>query len=239
MIFIPRSKITVDCFTYNQNAYELFRIDHAINFFPDWWKTMPNESEKHGLIPVSTLKRCNGIQDTYKSGIILPMWSDLAIRFEEGKWDFQFADSQSIITPHSPEQWKYYADPNKFTHIKIESPWSLQCKKDINWTYIRPSWNFAPDSPLNILTGTLNFKYQHGTHINVLLKVQTLKQIVLAGQPMAHIIPHTEKQIVLKHHHVSVDEYHSKIARRLTHSFVKGYRKSMNIRKGSKCPFHF
>lgn len=238
MIFIPTPKLVVDCFTYNRNAYELFPIDDAVKFFPDWWKHMPRESEKHGFIPVSTIKRCAGIQDTYKSGIILPLWSDLAMRFENNKWDFQFADNQTIITPHSPEQWKYYADPNKFTHIKIESPWALYTKKAINWTFMKPTWNFPADCQLNIVSGTLNFRYQHGTHINMLLPVRPMKDIILAGQPMAHMIPHTEKRVVLKHHFVTEEEFRHRYDGRLMHSFVRGYQRAVPIRKGMKCPFH-
>ncbi len=238
MLFIPRAKLVVDCFTYQRNAFELFPIDHAVNFFPEWWKHMPKESEHMGLFPVSTMKRCSGIHDLYKSGIILPLWSDLAMRFESNKWDFQFADKETVITPHSPEQWKYYADPTKYLHIKIESPWALYTKKPINWTLIKPAWNFPPDSNLNIVTGVLNFRYQHGTHINALLPVKPTKEILLAGQPMAHFIPQSDKEIVLKHHYVTEQEYHHRYAGRLEHSFVRGYQRAVGIRKDKKCPFH-
>ena len=43
MILFKKSKIVVDCFTYNTTVKELFPIARAINFFPDWWKQMPKE----------------------------------------------------------------------------------------------------------------------------------------------------------------------------------------------------
>ena len=198
---------------------------------------MPREYEKHGFIPVSTMKRCTGIQDTFTTGFILPMWTDLAIRFEQNKWDFQFSDGESTLSPHDAGQWKYYADPAKFTHAKIISPWAIDCKQDIKWLYMKPTWHFDLATPINIVTGTLSFKYQHGTHINMMLPVHNMKMIIHAGQPMAHIIPLTDKTVELRHHYVTPEEYNHRHSDHLSHSFVKGYKKTLSILKGKECPF--
>ena len=238
MIFIPTSKLVVDCFTHDKNAYELFAIDYASKFIPDWWKHAPKDVESNGFIPVPTIKRCVGIHDLYKSGIMLPLWSDLAIKFENNRWDFQFSNGYSGIISHSADEWKYYADPDKYISIKLMSPWVMYTKNAINWTYMKPLWNFSPDSPMNILSGVLNFKYQHGTNVNILYANNPVKEIIPAGQPVVHFIPHSEKEIVLKHHHVSEEDFRQKFQTTANHSFVRGYQRAMRIKQEKKCPFH-
>ena len=81
--FFKRKKIVVDCFTDNYSINELFPIQTANNFYPDWWKNLPKTYDamnKWGLrVSQSTMKKCPAIIDLYKTGFIMPLWSDLQI----------------------------------------------------------------------------------------------------------------------------------------------------------------
>lgn len=241
MFWFKRSKIVVDCFTSNKSAYELFPIDHSIKFVPEWWKNTPKEYVVRELFPVSTIKRCPAIINQYKHGIILPLWSDLAISVREGaKWEAMFSDPRAAIEPHDANQWKSYANPAEFTHLKLKSPWAIKTKDEIYWTYNKPVWNFPAENNLIITPGIVEFKHQHSTHVNILVPLQPKPPYVISsGQPIAQMIPLTEKEIEVRTHLISEDEYNAQYTNSFLYSFTKNYTRLKNIKKEKKCPFRF
>ena len=62
MFFIKRSKIVVDCFTHSLNAYDLFPIAKATEYYPDWWKATPNSHLVDNLFHKATIKSCSGLK---------------------------------------------------------------------------------------------------------------------------------------------------------------------------------
>lgn len=241
MLWIKKSKIIVDAFTANSTAYELFPIDHAIKFVPDWWKNAPKEYEVRELFPVSTIKRCPAVIETFKHGLMLPLWSDLAIATRGGdNWEIKFSDPRTSIEPHDAGQWNMYADPQKYMHIKLMSPWALKTKEEIYWTYGKPTWNFPVDNNLFMAPGIINFKTQHSTHVNILMPLEARSPYIInAGQPVAHMIPLTEKEIDIRTHLISEEDFRARHTNQFSHSFVKGYIRTNAIKKEKKCPFHF
>ena len=235
MIFIKRSKVVIDCLTVNPSAMKYFPIAQTKQFLPTWWKQCPSKF-KAGFSESPTIKKCNGIHDHFDQGFIIPLWSDLDINIKDGGYQWQFSDHSSIIEPHSPEQWKYYADPTKFGHMKLISPWHLKTKADIQFLFLNPAWHFPIEKPFEILNATVSYKYQHATNINLMLSLMQDTVVNLkAGQPMAHIVPITEKEVILKHHLVSEKE----IPNVIQFSFMNLYqkRKAHQIAKEKKCPF--
>lgn len=237
MIFIKRSKVVVDCLTSNESAMEYFPIAPTKKFLPEWWKQCPSKYIA-GFSDVATIKKCNGIHDHFDQGFILPLWSDLNFNVRGDVFEWQFSDRQSIIEPHTPEQWKYFADPAKFGHMKLISPWHLKTKANIKFLFLNPAWHLPIEKPFEILSATVSFKFQHATNINLMLSLMQDTVVNLkAGQPMAHIVPITEKEIILKHH--LVDE--SDLPQVTQFSFTNLYqkRKAHQIAKEKSCPFSF
>jgi len=241
MIWLPKKKLVVDTFTANTTAYELFPIDYAIKFVPEWWKNAPKEYEVKNLHPASTIKRCPAIINQYKHGLILPLWSDFAIATRGGtNWEVQFSDPQANIEPHDSRQWDMYADPKEFKHLKLMSPWAMKTKEDVSWTYSKPMWSFPAGDNLVIASGIVEFKTQSSTHINMLMPLAERDPYILqAGQPMAQIIPLTDKDIELRTHLISLDEFKAKYTNRFSYAFTKGHIRTNNIKKQKKCPFQF
>ena len=241
MIWLPKKKIVVDCFTSSKPAYELFPIDHAIKFVPDWWRNMPKEYEIGELFPASTMKRCPAVIETFKHGLMLPLWSDLAISTKGGNdWELKFSDPMCGIEKHDARQWDAYADPNKYMQFKLMSPWALRTKEDIMWSYSKPTWAFPPESTLNIFGGIISFQSQHSTHVNVMIPLAPAPNyIVQAGQPMAHIVPLTEKAIEIRRHLITPEEFKLKFSNQFNFAFTKSYKRAVTIKKESKCPFKF
>lgn len=239
MLWIKKSKIVVDCFTANAQAYELFAIDHALAFLPDWWLNAPKEYEVRGLFPASTIKRCPAVINTFKHGIMIPLWSDLAIASRGGTdWEVKFSDPETSIEPHDSKQWDVYADPKEYMHMKLMSPWAISTKQGVSWTYGKPMWNFPANNNLFVAPGIVDFKNQHSTHVNILLPLEKRDPyIIKAGTPIAQMIPLTEKVVDLKHHLLSDDEYKARHKNKFSFAFTRGYVRATAIKKEKKCPF--
>lgn len=239
MIWLPKKKLVVDCFTHDSTAYELYPVDKSIKFVPDWWRNMPKEYEVRGLFPASTMKRCPAIIESYKHGIILPLWSDLAIKTNGGTdWEIKFSNPHTAMEPHDSKQWDAYANPSDFMHVKLMSPWAFRTKDEVAFMLTKPMWSFPPDNSLVITSGILNFNHQHSTHVNMLIPLKKAPSYVInAGQPMTQLIPLTERQIEIKRHLISYEEFQSKHMNVFSHSFTKSYMKTLAIKKGKKCPF--
>lgn len=239
MLWIKKSKVVVDCFTSNVQAYELFPIGHALAFLPEWWLNAPKEYEVRGLFPASTIKRCPAVINTFKHGLMIPLWSDLAIVTRGGtNWEVKFSDPETSIEPHDSKQWDFYADPKDYMHMKLMSPWHVSTKHGISWTYSKPMWNFPADDNLFIAPGIVDFKSQHSTNINILLSLEPKPAYVIkAGQPMVHMVPLTEKQIEVKHHLLTEEEFKQKHRNKFSFAFTRGQIRAERITKEKKCPF--
>jgi hypothetical protein len=243
MFFFKKPKIVVDCFTDDNQIGELYPIQHINKFIPDWWKKLPNLlnllNENNVEIPVSTMKYCVGFNNTYSAGMVIPMWTDFFISNSHDRQEYQFADRISELTQHDTAQWGD-SFKNHF-HVKLISPWVLKEKTGVNWVFTELFYNSNNSLDTHrIMPGIVEYKYQHVTHINMLIKKSDGDRLNFsAGDPMVHLIPMSDKNIKIKTHIVSTDE-HSKL-RGIPNTFTNYYNKKKKImqRNEKKCPFGF
>ena len=245
-IFNRRSNITVDAFTSNAGIYEFFSIQSANNFLPNWWKQLPptytTVSEFGISVDRSTLKRCDGLAELYKHGAIIPMWSDLAIRtFEDGNWAYQYSadDSPPIQTSNNQQLGSEF---NNSIHMKIISPWLVREGKGIKFLQIQPYWNNIRQlSKFTLPIGTVDFKYQNSTTINLISPRVDDAFTLHAGTPVVHLIPLSENNLTVKCHLLSKDEYETiRLKCAYSFSFQGRYKKvKRHVDVQSKCPFGF
>ena len=239
MIFIfKRKKIILDCFTYSDSVFNLYPIGKASNFFPEWFKKMPKEYPEK-FYTQSTLKKCPGFIDNFKNGFIIPLWSDLSIIINENKtYEWQFADYKTKIDYHDPRQWNSFANNNDFFQMKIEGMWRIKTKNDIKFMWSNPFWNHPLNKGFEICPGVVDFKYQHGTNINLFLDYKPKKIFINHNTPMVHLFPLSEKEIVLKKHLISFDEFAYFSSINTFQDILKKTKIILN-NKEKKCPFNF
>lgn len=245
MFLFKRKKVVVDAFISNKfaHAYDYAPIDYADKFYPDWWKNLPKVKIDFDKMnrDDETMRLCAGFVDHYKRGLILPMWSDLMIKTEPpDRYYFQFSDETSTCQSHSSVQRQGFYDDH--INIKIISPWLLRSEKDVYFTFLPPMWNNIKKPEYETAIGTVNFYYQNSTHINLLIK--SPKNIFIPfNQPILHMMPLTEREVVIKRHLVSEEEWHRENRRMISLSFFGAYFKLKkhreNMEQKSKCPFHF
>jgi hypothetical protein len=241
MIFIfKKPKIILDCFTASSGAMEN-KIDYANKFLPEWWKTAPKNVD-NDFFSTSTIKRCQGIIDTYRQGLMIPLWSDLAFKVQDGLYQWQFADHKSGADVHDSNQFDFYVDPKYYGHVKLASPWLIKSKDNVKFYWTKPFWNYKPNNPFFITDGVIDFKYNHSSHINMFINL-TMNHLFMinAGSPIIHALPLSDKDILIKTHLVS-NEFMEQNTKNV-YTFINKYRSSKNAEikkeKESKCPFNF
>ena len=231
-IIIKRKKLVVDCFTNNPAIFEYFPITHASKNYPDWWKKMETSfshtSPNSGLeISAATIKRCDGLLSLYSKGFHLKLWSDLILETTgQGEFRYQYAADETYpVISHVKRQIGPAFE--SYTHVKILSPWIIEEKSGTDFLFTGATWNH-PDKLFNwnIIPGCVNFKNQSSTHINLFMPLQVSRLELKAGEPMAHIIPISEKEIELKCHQLTKAEFENKMVKhKYMSSFMGTYKK--------------
>lgn len=240
MFIFKKSKIIVDCFITDEHILKYSPIEKANKFIPEWWKNTPliNKDENNHIYP--TIKSCAGIIEHYKKGIIIPMWSDLSINIDKNQYTWQFSDGISSADVHNQTLWENFIDFKLNVHIKLHSPWFLKTKEDIHWVCIEPFWNNIIKNNYMTVPGTLSFKHQHTTNISLMIPNNISQFNIEHGHPMYHLIPLTEKELIIKHHLVTEKEINQYKVRNITFSNTYYKRIGLDIKNDTKkCPFHF
>tara|TARA_Y100000114_G_scaffold69601_1_gene63726 strand:- start:1048 stop:1767 length:720 start_codon:yes stop_codon:yes gene_type:complete len=222
--------IHIDFLTGDTDIYQFSKIDYAMNFLPDWYKNLPAKNylpEKPGGVRI-TMKGCLGLRDLFKKSLIIPLWSDMNIalgRIGTDTTSWAFADRKSDVELHTREDYGSFIGENT-QHLKLVSPWYGFSKSDVGFCFVQPMWNTVKYSDiLHVLPGIIDFKYQAGTNVNILLsrkpenKVLELKH----GMPLVHLVPLTEEKVKIKHHFVDQKELNKKIIKHQMSSSHLGF----------------
>lgn len=242
--FTKKSKLILECFTSHQPAYDFSQVDYAKKFIPEWWKKThkyenlvhPDGSEKYWY-PRPSIKTCPGFIDLFKNGAIIPMWSEFAMEIgalgdTEYRWQWANEDSSSVVHPAS--QYNYHYDPKEYCHMKLHSPWIFRCNQDVDWLWSQPTWNMDSLTDYTVLPGVINHKYIGTANINIFAFRKAEKRVLFikAGQPIVHLAPMSNKELVIKSHVVDPSEMKRlEFGRR---HFMRAYEENKKVRQ---CPF--
>jgi hypothetical protein len=220
MFLFKKRKIYLDCFTQHGIVAQDNPIQKASNFIPDWWKKLPKGYQHKTELGVDifkpTMKGCLGFIDLYRSGLIVPLWSDLNFKVQNGQFYYQFAHNDGVIGHHNSEQ--HLGGLKNLLHFKIISPWFFKETRGINFFVTSCIWSSLDHMPkLHILNGVVNFKINQACNINgfASLENQPYQYNLEAGMPLVQIIPLSEEDVIPVIHTVSEAEW-MKISRNTT-----------------------
>lgn len=214
--------ITLDCFTADANAFYHAPIVPSTKALPTWLKgvgkDVPKNDPRYVNKPLrTTLKQCNGFIDYFSQSFTLPLWSDLHMYVsEEGsnEWSYEYADQKSEIHIHAPYERGDFLPEENYQHFKLVSPWAIATKNSFQVHVTSPMWQLPKPEQLLVLPAVIDFKYAHGTHVNMMIPKQQEAQSILlqVGQPLMNLVPLTDKKINVKCHLVDdkeIDRIHS------------------------------
>jgi hypothetical protein len=250
MFWFKRKKLVVDCFVNIPAVYELFKIDKANKFIPNEWKSLPafEELKADGnprtnmTVSVSTAKRCYALGNLFSTGFILPSWSDFGIEvLHDGTYNIVDPMRTMQQDTSSHPSWMYWDNLYKgYQHIKLSSPWLIREKSGVNFAWNQVDYqNTERYTNVHILSGIVDYKAQHDTHVNMFVKQGSVTHFK-AGEPLVQIIPITESDVDIKCHLISDQEYGE-----MTRSYGQKvmwhgqHRELSRAKNESKCPFGF
>lgn len=217
MGFLRNKPVRVDCYTYHKPSYDVFPIEKSIGVKPN--------------LASGGLKRCIGLQNLYKQGFVMPLWTD--VRIEMGEvgnpfWSAESADAATQVKNHPNEQFGAVINTDKYQNFKIMSPWAVHCTEEVKFLLSPPLWQFdtLPED-VKVLNGVTDFKYQHSTNFIFLRKkeLQPIDFTLHCGTPLYQFIPLTERKIDLRVHLVTPQEWHLRSENANRISFKNNYLK--------------
>jgi len=212
--------VYVDCYTMYPSVYDTARIKAAIHYYPKWWKRLPSTVDRIAVdgvpnfkAPLSTMRHCVGLTDLFKKSFCLPLWSDLMIHVEpvtQGGYAWLFADGYSKVTDHPALQRGGFMPPEHFQHLKLGSPWYLDCDEDIDFLCFDPVWpSYEGEETIIIPPGIVNFQYQPSTNVNFFvrkLENETRTVSLKFNTPLMFFTPLTDRKVILRYHLVAEQE---------------------------------
>jgi hypothetical protein len=258
LMFFNKKPIYLDCYTTHNHVYDMFKIESAKKFVPEWFRQLPSTFKDHrSVTPIPTVKTCTGIASYFKNSLILPLWTDTQLGYASVSNGYtnnvqpitQFSDQLTTGQIHDQKQiGNDFMPDESYLHFKIFSPWVFECSEDIDWLWTQPTYNFKYPDKIIILPGILEFKYNSNVFINCSIrkldenKTPTLLKLE-AGQPLVHLTPITDKEIIVRNHLVTPEVWNQKFAKNNRVFFFNNHNKKRNFLKNqedtSKCPFGF
>jgi len=226
-IFKKPSTILLDCFTVIPDLPELFPIVESKNMIPNWWKKLDTTVEFQG-VNRGTMKTCPGVVDYFKSGFVLQAWRDFQIQINSG---IPSTYPDDAADQHNPIQWGTGLDG--YAHIKLVSPWRIKEKTGVKFLFTNSFWNHH-QSNYFVPNGIVEYKHQSTTNVNMVVskKIYPNSFTINAGDPLVQCIPLSDKNIKIKMHVVSAEEFVSKDGYHF--AFSSNYYKTKKFKERNK-----
>ncbi len=231
-----KKKIVLDCFTTESYVIQYSPILPAVRHIPDWWRALPKEFSDPQL---RNMRHCAGMIDYYKKSIAVPLWCELSIKVNQDKSiNWQFSDNITNAVHHS--RYQYEGLLENYTHMKIQSPWFFRSEKDVDWVWSHPTYNYKHNDDAVSLPAIVNYYYQHTTQINLFIRVDKERHILIPhNAPMVMLTPMSDRNVEVVRHLVDKKEIERLERKSIPITFKAKYKTAIkSLNKFSDCPFH-
>lgn len=244
--FLNREPIIhVDCFTYDASVYEFTPIVKTSKTVPKWWNNLNPFQPKFSFDDLNNkprsevnMRNCFGFVELYKKGVVLENWTDISIKTTKQDYRYFY---RSGLQPEEHSRSEYGEGFRNYHHIKLCSPWIMKEKTGVQFLFLGAEWCLE-DYDFKVPPGVLQFDFNVGTNVNIMLPAKENEYQIPIGFPLAHIIPLSEKRFSFKNHLVSENEF--KNLKVHSSASFKGWRSITRLvkrnkdREKAKCPFH-
>ncbi len=178
----------------------------AKHFIPKWFKDIPSKVED-----TVTVKNCPSFPDYFSQGYIVPMWSDVKMKFENKVPKFELSAKRFSFDIHGNEQMLNY---KKATFNGIEGQFVF--KANCPWRVITPPGWSVLQLPLfyhfnqewSVLPGVIDTDIHSEINQQILYHGDGKEVIIKCGDPFVLYIPF-KRSDKLKHEvrHYTQEDY--------------------------------
>jgi hypothetical protein len=179
-------------FTDTIGVQEEYRPKPASMYIPEWYKRMESYiGGKKQVLPnaqlTQTIKKCMPVFDSITAGYIIPTFTDVYVRIEDGAPYFSWSSGDAVQF-HSLEQLKEHPNQNGFNAPKWRNPWSIKLPKGYSALFISPLHN--PNGFFEVLPGIVDCDtYNPPVNFPFLMNDTKFEGLIPAGTPMVQVIP--------------------------------------------------
>ena len=156
--------------------------------------------------PITLGADLKGNGELSKEGIVIPMWSDLAIKWDDEKIKWQFSDRNSKLSLHGEDQSPGFL--SDYIHLKMHCPWMLETS--VPMLAIHASSYLSTPAPYIVPYGVIPpIDNKISTNIFLFLKKngKENKLMIKHGTPMLQLIPLYDGPFKLTKAVISGEEY--------------------------------
>ena len=234
-MFFKKKPVVFKFYTCNKDAFTLAKPDKAVKFFPKWWRELArnfNEENKPDMT------HCAGFLDMYKKSIIVPAWSDFEMVVAYDFYNWSYVDGKSIAVEHTPNQRGSFLPEERYQHIKLISPWFMECDEDISVSWQEPTYSNEIEG-MKVLPGIIVPSQMNEVNINLIFErtKDEKKYLITWGMPLIQMLPLTEREFKIEHYLITQDEFTGRVKPRVQTKHMQHMKTIKKLEKQSKCPF--
>ena len=200
LFFFKEKPIEIIAFVSEKHRYvnTFSPIIPAVKSLPAWWKQTPASYFDWEIFQERNYVRsCPGILNTLTTWYIIPLWSDVALEYNENNsYRANVADKSLNVEMHDHQQSPgFYTD---YYHFKLRSPWFF--KTPVSLAYLPPLYHLPSPAPYSIMSAIVPpiGKYA-GSHVFLFAKIMNqVKLFIKQSTPILHVVPITDKKVIFR-----------------------------------------
>lgn len=163
----------------------------AKHFIPQWFRDIPNS------IP-NTVKICPSFPDYFSQGYVIPMWSDVKLKYDKEslEWQYEAPNNFSEFDLHHNTQFTDYVLPS-FKGVsgsavfKARSPWRIITPP--GWSVLQLPLFYHFNSDWSVLPGIIDTDIHNEVNQQILYHGNDDSITINRGDPLALYIPFERK----------------------------------------------
>lgn len=209
MFFFKKTPIVINAFVNEHFTFanEYAPIISAKKESPVWWKNTKRSKYDFDIMEAeTTVRSCPGIINSLQTGFIVPLWCDIALKYDKDRYEFHSSDRMTSVSSHTTVQSPGFYDDH--WHFKINSPWLV--RSPIKLMYLSPIYHQLNPLPFVAPSGIIT-PMSNICPTNIFLfgkKTEQEERVMLKHlTPILQIIPLTQEPYTLKTEIISMSEY--------------------------------
>ena len=159
----------------------------AKHFIPKWFKDIPSKTGD-----VVTVKNCPSFPDYFSQGYIIPMWSDVKMKFENEFANFELSATRFTFDVHNNKQMLDYKKAN-FNGVegqfvfKADCPWRIITPP--GWSVLQLPLFYHFNQEWSVLPGVIDTDIHSEINQQILYHGNGREVTINCGDPLVLYIP--------------------------------------------------
>jgi len=211
MFLFKKSKLVLDLIISEENTqtYNLFPAIETRHIAPSWLKTCPKSGFNwFKFEPELTVRGCPGILNYINSGFVTPLWSDVNIRTSPEQIEWYSANGNSNFFQYHETLIQSPGFYNNQFVLNTINPWVIKKRKhNIKIISVAAQYHHVKSLPHLPMQGIVDTKMNSALNFFMTFSRTNATYELKAGDIFIQYIPLSDKQVVIKNHLVSKQEF--------------------------------